>query len=194
MTATPERPGPASAGRERFTLDLDRIDDLFHATARSPLDEGYGAHGASAALVYVAEVLAASSGNDPVELHLRLPVVDSGEAAEIQAVEIEAGVRRWAGAELATRRRVLAADRRFGSRALVAGVVLLVVLITGSRWLELRDDEFSAQWILSQGLMIGAWVSLWTPLDHIIFGFWRQRSDTRAYERLSGATVSLARR
>ena len=191
----PSHVAPTRIDRDQLVvrLTLTRLDDLFETPSTSPMDPDYGAHGGRPALVYATEVLAAERRRRPVHLEIALPGAEPSDERDGVSGDpaIGDGVRRWARTEQALSRRTLDADRRFGARALLAGVVLLVVLVTCSRWLELADDELSVPWILSQGLLIGAWVSLWTPLDHLIFGFWRQRSDAAAYELLGDATVSV---
>jgi hypothetical protein len=73
---------------------------------------------------------------------------------------------------------------------MAVGVVLLFALITASRSLD-AGNTFSLSWIVAQGLTIGAWLALWYPLEHFIFGLWAQREEARAFAVLAGAAVKI---
>jgi hypothetical protein len=71
-------------------------------------------------------------------------------------------------------------------------VILLFALITAARSLDV-DNTFSFVWIVAQGLTIGAWVALWYPLEHFVYGLWEQREGAMACTILAAATVEISR-
>jgi hypothetical protein len=46
--------------------------------------------------------------------------------------------------------------------------------------------------LLSEGLIIGAWVLLWWPLDALAFGVWENRLEESAYKALRNLRLTIS--
>ena len=88
------------------------------------------------------------------------------------------------------------AQRRHRRRARVARAAMLFGLLGLGAALALRSVV--AEWggaggeVLTEGLLILAWVALWRPAEMLIFDSWEQREELRVLRELATVPVELA--
>lgn len=164
-------------------LQLERIEDLFDAPTTSPFSVAYRPTSSASGMDTAAAVLAGARAHDVV---LEI-AVDRGPLPEDP--ELTAAVHRYAAARAAAVRLELRKNRRFGVLTALAGVGLLFVLLTASRLLADPTPEVTVGDLVSEGLQIAAWVSLWFPVEHALYGLWEDRRVRRVWDVLAAAVV-----
>jgi hypothetical protein len=173
-----------------IVLDLEHVEDLFAAPDVSPMSPNYRMHSYTSGVEYASSVIGARRHRGDVCLEIRLAEISVSDDVGPLIDQVRGGVHRWAESQRSHRERSIAGRRRFGYSTLAVGVILLFALITASRSVN-AGNSFSLSWIVAQGLTIGAWLALWYPLEHFIFGLWEQREGARTFAILAGATVKI---
>jgi len=77
--------------------------------------------------------------------------------------------------------------RRVGRIALIAGSVILVLALFLRAWVQSFGGSFGE--VLSEGLLILAWVALWRPIETIGFDSWESREERLLLAALSKVQV-----
>ncbi|MDY0022050.1 hypothetical protein [Arenimonas caeni] len=77
--------------------------------------------------------------------------------------------------------------RRVGRIALLAGLTTLGGVLTLRHWLAMTPVPFGE--VLSEGLLILAWVALWRPIESIGFDSWESRIERGILRRLAQVPV-----
>jgi hypothetical protein len=77
--------------------------------------------------------------------------------------------------------------RRVGNLAMLAGTTTLAAVLLLRHWLAEVPEPFGE--VLSEGLLILAWVALWRPIETIGFDSWESRQQRRILRRLAQVPV-----
>lgn len=77
--------------------------------------------------------------------------------------------------------------RRVGRVATLAGLVTLAAVLMLRHWLAAVPAPFGE--VLSEGLLILAWVALWRPIETIGFDSWESRQERAVLRRLAQVPV-----
>jgi hypothetical protein len=77
--------------------------------------------------------------------------------------------------------------RRVGRVAMLAGTVTLAAVLLLRHWLTAVPAPFGD--VLSEGLLILAWVALWRPIETIGFDSWESRQQRGILRRLARVPV-----
>ena len=170
-----------------ITLQLAEIDHLFQKPDNSPLSEGYQVYSYIAGIEFISNELYADPSPDAVRLKLLLPSEQITPGLE---AKIQAGVARYCQGRLRDVHHEIHAILWRGTRALALALVALFVLIGASR-LIYSEDNLLRQ-VISEGLSIAAWVSLWVPLEMLIFRIWEYRLDKKIYTLLSEMEITIS--
>jgi hypothetical protein len=163
-------------------IRLRHPDQLFDSLDPSPFHDKALDRNAEAYLIECAGEL---PPRDAFVLRLYGPAVlhDQGE-------QIMLGVHRHFALALAQ------AQRRHRRRARVARAAILFGLAGLGGALLLRSAI--AEWggaggeVLTEGLLILAWVALWRPAEMLIFDSWEQREELRVLRALTRVPVQVA--
>jgi len=170
-----------------LTLPLRSVEHLFAAPELDPFSPQYELYGEKPGIETIAGVLHAEQGVRQVETVLELPpdTID----AELERRLTEA-IARYCRVKIAELDLELLRIRRYGVRALLIGLVAVLALNALSRPLDSSDDPILE--LISQGLQIAAWVTLWFPINVLVYDQWYSRRDQRVYTQmlLMGVTVA----
>ena len=183
---------PADSSRDRGRLDIELelpdLDALFRPPDLSPMDPRFRSYSYESGLEYLAYRLYADRRIKWVNATLVLP---SSAISEASKAEVAAAIQRFSDARIEAAGIEVRADAVRGRRAFGIGLGLLVVLLLLAQWVDSVGDGGFAAEALATGLQIGAWVSLWFPLEKLLWGAWTHRSDRLVYERLGGMEFRL---
>jgi hypothetical protein len=176
---------PAAARSADIELDLDHVEDLFEVDSRSMLE------GRPRLYPGIEELMVRLDAR-PV----RRPRVSVRIPAEELRDDTEERLRRaidaYTRARLERTRRDIEAQRREGFRALVLGIVLFTIGFFVSYRLSKSGIDEEVRSFLADGVfLVFAWVSLWYPLDALIYYPMRQRRDRRLLRMLGDAEISV---
>ncbi|MGH7912364.1 MAG: hypothetical protein ACREOV_11635 [Candidatus Dormibacteraceae bacterium] len=168
-----------------LTLRIESIDDLFQAPEPHLFARAQR-------IVSGIEELLLQLDAGRIPKHLRTTFLVGAAAAPVDAAEIEGALRQYCALRLRDVELRLRAHRREGLSLLGLGTVLFVLGVglsaefLQSRWPALIQD------LLGDGIfLVLAWVGLWFPLDHLVFGrhgIVRERNLLRA---LRGMEVAV---
>jgi hypothetical protein len=170
-----------------LTLPLRTIDDLFTAPDLDPFSHDYETYGEKPGIEAIAGVLHAEQGVRQVETTVELPpgAIDS----ELERRVTEA-IDRYCRVKIAELDLELLRIKRYGVRALLIGLVAVLALNALSRPLDRSDNPVLE--LVSQGLQIAAWVTLWFPINVLVYDRWYSRRDQRVYTQMLLMDVSVA--
>lgn len=169
-----------------ITLQLIEIEHLFRKPEISPLSQEYKVYSYIAGIEYISNELYANPSYEAVKLRLELP---ADQITPGLAVETRAAIRRYCQGRLKDVGHDIHALRWRGLRALGMGFISLFVLIIASR-LVFEEANLIRQ-VISEGLSIAAWVSLWVPLEILIFRIWEHRLDKKVYTLLAELELEI---
>jgi hypothetical protein len=82
--------------------------------------------------------------------------------------------------------------KRHGIRALLGGLVAVLVVNGVSRPLERSDDTILQ--LLAEGLQVTSWVILWVPISLLVYDRWYYNRDRKVYERLQDIELEVVGR
>ena len=170
-----------------MTLQLAEINHLFQKPDINPLSDGYQPYSYIAGIEFISNELYANPSYEAVKLRLLLPADQITPELEIKT---RAAAARYCQGRVRDVNHDIHAIRWRGLRALALAVVALFVLIGASR-LIFHEDNLLRQ-IISEGLAIGAWVSLWVPLEMLTFKIWEHRLDIEIFTILSEMEITIA--
>jgi hypothetical protein len=169
-----------------MTLPLQRIEDLFAPTGLGPFDPGFERSRDQPGIERVSGVIELERPKGTVGLTIELD-----EGADADGVQERAGtaVRRWCARKGSASRDDLRRTRRDGLRVLAWGFLAVLVLNGLANQLdESSDDVLQA---LSAGLQVAAWVTLWVPVNLLVYDRWYLRRDRDAADRMLGMEVRV---
>jgi hypothetical protein len=169
-----------------LTLPLRTIDDLFTAPDLDPFSHDYETYGEKPGIETIAGVLHAEQGVRQVETILELPPGVIDPALERRVSE---AIVRYCRVKIAELDLELLRIKRYGVRALLIGLVAVLALNALSKPLDASDDPILE--LVSQGLQIAAWVTLWFPINVLVYDRWYSRRDQRVYRQMLLMGVSV---
>jgi hypothetical protein len=169
-----------------LTLPLRRIDHLFAAPDLDPFSPDYETYGEKPGIETIADVLHAEQGVRQVDTTLELPPDAIDGALERQVSE---AIARYCRVKIAELDLELLRIKRYGIRALLIGLVAILVLNALTRPLESSDNPILE--LIAEGLQIASWVTLWFPINVLVYDQWYSRRDQRVYTQMLVMGVSV---
>ncbi len=119
---------------------------------------------------------------------LRLVIHLAQSLRDESGVIIE-GIHNHFRLEAQTARRELHRQMRIGRFSLLWGLVILAACSAGRGLLAMQPEPIVR--FFSEGLLILGWVSLWRPIEILLFEHWKARDECRWLERLSKIRVEF---
>jgi hypothetical protein len=116
-----------------------------------------------------------------VEVHVTSGSTEGREDAVISGIHNHFEYREW---QLG---RQLHKLLREGRLSLVIGLIALTAFTTAARIIGPSDDTFVE--VVHEGLAVLGWVSMWKPLELLLYDWWPIRRERRVCLRLAEATV-----
>lgn len=114
-------------------------------------------------------------------------VLHGPPALQPHVADIAAAIHaHFALAHLQAERRH-ARRRRVGRVAMLAGILTLAAVLLLRHWLAAVPAPFGQ--VLSEGLLILAWVALWRPIETIGFDSWESRQERGILRKLAQVPV-----
>ncbi len=118
-----------------------------------------------------------------VEIYVADGRLDGREEAIISGLHHHFGYREWqTGCQL---RKLL----REGRISLVIGLVALAGFNAVSRLIGSSTNPVIQ--VAHEGLSVLGWVSMWKPLEILLYDWWPIRHERRAWRRLVGSTITF---
>jgi hypothetical protein len=162
------------------------VEDLFTAPDLDPFSPDYETYGEKPALEAIGALLHAERRVRQVNTTFELPPEAIDDALERRVTE---AIARYCRVRIAELDLELLRIKRYGLRALLFGLIAVFALNALSRPLDSSDDPILG--LISQGLQIAAWVSLWFPINVLVYDRWYSRRDQRIYTQMLLMGVSV---
>lgn len=170
-----------------IALPLRTIDDLFAEPSHDPFAPDYERYGDSAGVDTIAGVLHVERRVSRLRTAVEL-------AAEAVDPELErrtaAAIRRYCDVKIAGLEHDLKQIRRYGTWALGVGAVAVLVLNAIANPLDSSNDDLLQ--LISTGLQIAAWVTLWFPINLLVYDRWYARRDQAIYRKMLEMEIAVA--
>jgi hypothetical protein len=170
-------------------LPLPSLANLFAAPDITPLSPEYETYGDRSGMDVIAARLKGESPRSRFRAVVELPAEEIVPGTEQRTTE---AVRRYCRVKLAGTERDLREVTRHGIRALLVGLVAVLVLNAIARPLETSGDSLLE--LLAEGLQITSWVILWVPIGLLVYDRWYYSRDRKIYERLQELEISVVAR
>jgi hypothetical protein len=172
-----------------ITLPVPTLRNLFVAPGLDPFSPEYETYGDRSGMDVIASQLKSESLKSRLRAIVELPADEVEPGVERQVAE---AVGRYCHVKLAGLERDLREVTRHGIRALLVGVVAVLVLNALARPLE-RSGESLLE-VAAEGLQITAWVILWVPIGLLVYDRWYYSRDRKIYERILEMEIEVAAR
>jgi hypothetical protein len=169
-----------------ISVDLHVIEDLFQEPEFNPFDPHSRCESGVADLFNQTQDL---STKDPVRVVISL-ASQSGEA-DILA-KTESALQRYCEVQITHSEREIREIRRQGWRDMGWAAAISVVLLLGAFLVtQLTFLPEILIYLLSTGAGIIAWVTLWPPLDSILYEWSPYRQTKLRYQQLQSAQIEI---
>ena len=158
------------------------LDQLFNVIDPAPfLDKALDPEAAE----FILDAAEAAHHHDPLTVTIHV-ATDPG-AAGAHVAEAVRNHFAWRAERDAHAVRQL---RSFGRRSLVVGLGFLAFCLLAAR---LVGTAWPGPWaeVLTTGLTIVGWVSLWRPLEILLYEWWPLRWRERLHRRLAAARIEV---
>ena len=170
----------------RVNLRLKRPEDLFVKPDVTPLSADYQDYSYTSGLEFIYGELYGARRARPVAATIALPP----ECLEPDlAGRLSQAVDRYCRGRVAEVSHEINALRARGQRGLLFGIVALVMLLAVSR--PLLESQSAWLNIVGDGIVAGAWVAIWFPLDTLIFSLGHEELNRRIYQQLQTMTLTV---
>jgi hypothetical protein len=169
-----------------ITLPLRTIEHLFAPLEADPFSDAYERYANKPGVDAIAAVLHAERPVADVRVTVELGEDEADEAKTRQAPE---AIRRYCRVRIADLDQELHLIRRYGVWALVIGAAAVLVLNAIANPLDSSEDDVLQ--LIAQGLQIAAWVTLWFPINLLVYDRWYARRDQAVYRDMLRLELSI---
>lgn len=121
------------------------------------------------------------------DVQFRFVFATSREKSTLPIEELERSIRAHFRYEREREQRKLSAWWRQGQLALLLAAAILVSSLAAAARLEEFTRAHTGWRAVKEGLTIIGWVSLWRPLDMLLFGWWPMAERVRLFRRIEEA-------
>jgi hypothetical protein len=172
-----------------LTVELENKAALFQE--RNP-DPFHGGPLFATGFDQIYEELIDQSLNQNLEIVIQMPAAAIEDESEN---EIRFGLEQRCLHEEATIQRERRALRWEGLKALQNGLVFLVVCLLAAFTLQ-KTEPFGEflNFFFEEGLFIVGWVSMWRPVDILLYEWWPMYRSSRMFRRIRTANVRVEAR
>lgn len=168
-------------GSRVIEIQTDRVDSLFEPYDPAPLEHRAISRNADA---YVVDRFVELPHGKGAELRILLPADQANLCPSVQTA-----FRRHFAAAAARQQRLLENYMRDGFIMLAKSVVIAVLLVLASQSLaESTDNRILGK--LANGLSLVVWVTMWRPVERLLFDWRPIRSIRDTYRKLAEINVS----
>jgi hypothetical protein len=170
-------------------LPLPSLANLFTAPDLTPFSPEYETYGDRSGTDVIAARIKGESLRFRFHAVVELPAEEVEPGVEQRAAD---AVGRYCRVRLAGTERDLREVTRHGIRALLVGLVAVLVLNAIARPLETSGDSLLE--LVAEGLQITSWVILWVPIGLLVYDRWYYTRDRKVYERMQELEISVIAR
>lgn len=172
---------------EEITLHLHEVKHLFVQPDFDPFgrDELY-----VSGIDYLLTLMQSSSLRRPLTTRILLP---PEQVALAESLDLKQAIARYCRFKLDANKRGMTSLLWVGTKALQTGILVLVVALSLAALLtNARIFPDGVTTIITEGLTIIGWVSLWRPIEVLLYEWWPAWRERRTYERILHMQVEVA--
>jgi hypothetical protein len=177
---------PRRGDELRVTLALRSPADLFTPPTADPFSEEFETYGDKPALDAIVAEMEAGRIPSHVRTSVELPAEEIDPSLEQRMRD---AVARYCRVKLGALDVELRRTTQLGLRTLVVGFLAVIALNAASRQLDNSSNDFILA--ISQGLSIVSWVTLWFPVNLLLYDRWYYRRDQTVYRTLLAMEITV---
>ena len=177
---------PRRGDELEVTLALRAPADLFTPPTSDPFSEEFESYGEKPALDAIVAEMEAGKIPSRVRTLVELPAEEIDPSLEQR---IRDAVARYCRVKLAALDVELRKTTQLGFRTLVIGFLAVIVLNAASRELDNSNNDIVLA--ISQGLSIISWVTLWFPVNLLLYDRWYYRRDQTVFRTLLAMEITV---
>ncbi len=170
----------------QITLRLQKIKHLFDIPDITPYSVYYEPYSNKAGINYVVEKLYAHRKSKKILLTIFLQQDQITPGLEQETIN---AIKRYSKAWALDAKQKMSRANSKGLRSLGTAVIALIFLNGTGIWLG-NFDNFILK-LISEGLIVAAWVLMWFPLDILTQEFWINRLERKTHQRLENIRVEI---
>jgi hypothetical protein len=139
---------------------------------------------------YLLTLMQSSSLRRPLTTRILLP---PEQVALAESLDLKQAIVRYCRFKLDASKRGMASLLWVGTKSLQTGILMLVTALSLAAVLtSARVFPDGVTNILVEGLTIIGWVSLWRPIEVLLYEWWPTWRERRIYERILRMQVEVA--
>ncbi len=184
-------PGPESSYRKHdghvlIELELNNLRQMFNTLDPSPFYEKDMDADAEEYIVGAAREIPLK---DKLKLVIYLPAI---EARKEDPKAAAAAIHHYFSYRLSAARRELRLIFRQGRSSLAIGLTFLFICVVAQTALVSwqLEEEFALK-VVSEGLLICGWVSMWRPIQTFLYDWWPVVLNIRVFKKLGSIPVEI---
>jgi hypothetical protein len=170
-----------------IALPLHAVEDLFATPSLDPFKPDYERYGDKPGIDAIADVLHVERPVSRLRTTVELPADALDSSLERRTTD---ALRRYCRVKIANLDQELRQIRRYGTWALALGLVAVLILNGIARSLDSSDDDVLQ--LISTGLQIASWVTLWFPINLLVYDRWYARRDQAIYREMLEMDLAVA--
>lgn len=170
-------------GKETIEIRINEALQLFDSRDPAPfrdrdLDDDF------------TDYIIASADEIPLRTPLRIKIYIAKQSGDIRSESIVEAIQSYLEYQIDLKRNQFSKVLKMAQLFLFIGLVILSLCLVLSRWVkELPSDFFSTA--LSEGIVIFGWVSMWKPLELILFDWYPIYDRIRLLRKIHGSDVQV---
>lgn len=184
-------PGPESSYRKQdehvlIELELNNLRQMFNTLDPSPFYEKDIDADAEEYIIGAAREIPLK---EKLKLVIYLPAI---EARKEDPKAVAAAIHHYFSYKLSAARRQLRLIFREGRASLAIGLTFLLICVTAQTALVSwkLEEDFMLK-VITEGLIICGWVSMWRPIQIFLYEWWPVILDIRVFKKLSSIPVEI---
>jgi len=174
-------------GDLEITVRLPSLENLFVAPGLSPFSHEYERYGDLSGVDVFASQLRSERPRTHERVTLELPADMVESSLERRTAD---ALRRYCHVRVDALNRDLREVKRHGTRALLVGFLVVLVLNGVATRLEGSGDSLLE--VIAEGLRVTSWVILWVPIGLLVYDRWYYNRDRKLYRRMQELEIRIA--
>lgn len=170
----------------QVTLRLQKIQHLFDDPDITPYSEYYQPYSTKAGMEYIIEELYAHPESKSIKLTVLLPPEQITSNLENTTSK---AINKYSDAWAQDAKHKMSRAKYRGTRGLLSALAALIFLDGTAIWLSSFPNMVLT--LLSESLIVAAWVLMWYPVDALTQELWVYRLEKKSYQALKNIHVVI---
>ncbi len=170
----------------QIQLHLKKIQHLFEIPDINPFSNYYYPYSTKAGMDFIIEELYEHPSTKKINLNILLPSEQITPGFENKTID---AIGKYSEAWAQDAKHKMARAKYKGTRGLLSAIAALIFLDGAAIWLGTFSNIVLT--IISERLIVAAWVLMWYPVDYLTQEFWIYKLERQSYQALKNITVKI---